>query len=69
MLLRLLVAKTLAIASIFPAGLSARLFPLERLGPKKFGANLCDEASGAIQEQMFYAALRYNKRYLFKINR
>ncbi|WP_255348680.1 hypothetical protein [Paenisporosarcina sp. TG20] len=35
--------------------------PQERLGPKQFGPSLCDEASVAMQEQMFYAALRYNQ--------
>ncbi len=29
--------------------------PAGKIGTKRFGANLCDEASAAIQEQMFSA--------------
>ena len=49
------------LVTLFLRGFQLVLFPLERLGPN-FGPSLCDEASVAIQEQMFYAALRYNQK-------
>ena len=36
-------------------GPTAHAIPAGKIGTKEFGANLCDEASAAIQEQMFPA--------------
>jgi len=37
-------------------GSSVRADSAGKIRTKEFGANLCDEASAAMQEQMFYAA-------------
>ena len=38
-----------------PPGFSARAVPTGKIRTNGFGANLCDEASAALQEQVFYA--------------
>ncbi len=38
----------------FAIGSSVLADSAGKIGTKEFGANLCDEASAAIQEQMFY---------------
>ena len=43
------------------AGPSAHAIPAGKIRTKRvFGANLCDEASEAMQEQMFYAVFHSN---------
>ncbi|WP_152911782.1 hypothetical protein [Planococcus glaciei] len=40
-------------------GLDGFAFPQKRHWPKPARASLCDEASGAMQEQWFFAAFRF----------
>ena len=65
---RSLSAGTASAASLAPlvAGSSARAVPAGKIRTKQFGANLCDEASVAIQEHMFSTRLHSKQHGITK---
>jgi len=49
------VLHSAASLAMLSAGSSVLAYSAGKIRTKEFGSNLCDEASAAMQEQMFYA--------------